>query len=165
MLGGVLDQFALKMDGTEAAAKTVYRKRAVVFNALEYAAEQKLLLKNRLPEVKWTAPKRVRAIDTCVVVNTKQGPQLLAAVADQKVMRVPRGSTEPVIVERRSSGPRLAACFGTMYYSALRPEEAVMLRDIDLKLPRKGWGELLVSETAPSAGAAWTDSGQRRDRR
>lgn len=90
---------------------------------------------------------------------------MLAAVAAQKVMRVPRGSTEPVIVERRSSGPRLAACFGTMYYSALRPEEAVMLRDIDLKLPRKGWGELLVSETAPIAGAAWTDSGQRRDRR
>ncbi len=39
-----------------------------------------------------------------------------------------------------------------------------MLRDIDLKLPRKGWGELLVLETAPIAGAAWTDSGQRWDR-
>jgi hypothetical protein len=45
-----------------------------------------------------------------------QGSQLLAAVAGQKVMWVPRG-------------------------------------------------RLLVSETAPSAGAAWTDSGQRRDRR
>lgn len=163
-LRGVLDQLALKMDGKAAAAKTVYRKRAVVFNALEYAVED-LLVKNRLPEVKWTAPKRVRAIDTRVVVNTKQGPQLLAAVADQKVMRVPAGSSEPVIVERRSSGPRLVACFATMYYSALRPEEAVMLRDVDLKLPRKGWGELPLSETAPIAGAAWTDTGDRRDRR
>ncbi|WP_410675490.1 tyrosine-type recombinase/integrase [Amycolatopsis sp. cmx-4-68] len=165
VLRGVLDQLALKMDGTAAAAKTVYRKRAVVFNALEYAVERDLLPANRLPEVKWTAPKRVRAIDTRVVVNTKQGPQLLAAVAAQKVMRVPRGASEPVIVERRSSGPRLVACFATMYYSALRPEEAVMLRDIDLKLPRKGWGQLLLSETAPSAGAAWTDTGERRDRR
>jgi hypothetical protein len=114
-LRGVLDQLALKMDGTAAAAKTVYRKRAVVFNALEYAVERDLLSTNRLPEVKWTAPKRVRAIDTRVVVNTRQGPQLLAAVADQKVMRVPPGPDEPVIVERRSSGPRLVACFGTMY--------------------------------------------------
>ncbi|WP_410676108.1 hypothetical protein [Amycolatopsis sp. cmx-4-68] len=86
-------------------------------------------------------------------------------MAEQKVMRLPPGASEPVIVERRSSGPRLVACFATMYYSALRPEEAVMLRDVDLELPRKGWGRLLVSETAPRAGAAWTDSGQRRDRR
>ncbi|MEU4524588.1 hypothetical protein AB0F52_38435 [Amycolatopsis sp. NPDC024027] len=90
-LRGVLGQLALKMDGTAAAAKTVYRKRAVVFNALEYAVERDLLPANRLPEVKWTAPKRVRAIDTRVVVNTKQGPQLLAAMAAQKVMRVPPG--------------------------------------------------------------------------
>lgn len=78
---------------------------------------------------------------------------------------MPPGALEPVIVERRSSGPRLAPCFGTMYYSALRPEEAAMLRDVDLKLPAKGWGELLVTVTSPIAGAAWTDSGRRRDRR
>jgi hypothetical protein len=63
-----------------------------------------------LPEVKWTAPKRVRAIDTRVVVNITQGPQLLAALADQQVMRLPRASTEPVIVERRSSGPPASTC-------------------------------------------------------
>jgi integrase len=39
------------------------------------------------------------------------------------------------------------------------------LRKQDLQLPRTGWGELLLSETAPVAGAAWTDSGERRDRR
>jgi integrase len=52
-----------------------------------------------------------------------------------------------------------------MYYSGLRPEEAAMLTKADLQLPTTGWGELLLSETAPVAGAAWTDSGQRRDRR
>ncbi|MEU0530636.1 hypothetical protein [Amycolatopsis tolypomycina] len=58
VLRGLLDQLTLKMDGAAAAAKTVYRKRAVVYNALEYAVERDLLLANRLPAVKWTAPKR-----------------------------------------------------------------------------------------------------------
>ena len=37
-----------------------------------------------------------------------------------------------------------------------------MLRKSDLQLPEEGWGELLLSETAPITGAAWTDSGERR---
>jgi hypothetical protein len=40
-----------------------------------------------------------------------------------------------------------------------------MLCKADLQLPEEGWGELLLSETAPITGAAWTDSGERRDRR
>jgi hypothetical protein len=59
----VLDQISLKLDGKQAAAKTVNRKRAVIYNALEYAEELKLIRANRLSEVKWTAPKSVRAID------------------------------------------------------------------------------------------------------
>jgi hypothetical protein len=59
----------------------------------------------------------------------------------------------------------LVAFFAVMYYSGLRPEEAAMLRKANLQLPESGWGELLLSETAPTAGAAWTDSGERRDRR
>lgn len=59
----------------------------------------------------------------------------------------------------------LVAFFAVMYYAALRPEEAAMLRKADLQLPEECWGELLLSETAPITGAAWTDSGERRDRR
>jgi integrase len=59
----------------------------------------------------------------------------------------------------------LKAFFAVMYYGALRPEEAAMLSKPDLQLPDGGWGELLLSETAPIAGASWTDSGERRDRR
>lgn len=59
----------------------------------------------------------------------------------------------------------LKAFFAVMYYAALRPEEAAMLSKEDLQLPEAGWGELLLSETAPIAGASWTDSGERRDRR
>lgn len=151
----VLDQIALKMDGTPAAAKTVSRKRSVLYNALEYAVEEKLLTKNRLPELKWTAPKEVRAIDKRVVINPAHAKKLLAAVEAQIIEGQPR----------RSSGPMLVAFFAAMYYSGLRPEEAAMLRKSDLQLPEFGWGELLLSETAPTAGAAWTDSGARRDRR
>lgn len=40
-----------------------------------------------------------------------------------------------------------------------------MLSKPDLQLPESGWGGLLLSETAPIAGASRTDSGERRDRR
>ncbi|MFC6868396.1 tyrosine-type recombinase/integrase [Haloechinothrix salitolerans] len=151
----VLDQLAVKMDGKPAAAKTFSRKRAVIYNAVEYGVEQGLVAENRLAKVKWTAPKQVRAIDTRVVINPRQASELLAGVEAQQMPGQPR----------RSSGPRLVAFFAAMYYSALRPEEAAMLSKQDLDLPEVGWGKLLLSQTAPIAGGAWTDSGQRRDRR
>jgi integrase len=150
-----LDALSEKLDGTQAAAKTIHRKRAVFYNALDYAVELKLLMRNRLPEVKWTTPKSVKAIDKRIVVNPQQAERLLDAVASQKVEGQPR----------RSSGPMLKAFFGAMYYSGLRPEEAALLSKADLQLPEAGWGELLLSRAAPIAGAAWTDSGERRDRR
>jgi integrase len=155
MLRNALDALALKLDGKQAAAKTVTRKRAVLYNALDYAVELKVLAANNLPAVKWTAPKTVRAIDKRVVINVRQAERLLDAVEGQAVDGQPR----------RSSGPMLKAFFAVMYYGALRPEEAAMLSKPDLQLPESGWGELLLSETAPIAGASWTDSGERRDRR
>jgi len=151
----LLDAIALKMDGKPAAAKTVSRKRAVLYNALDYATETKVLGKNRIPEVKWRAPKKNDAIDKRVVINPTQAIALLAAVEAQQVEEQPR----------RSMGPRLKAYFAVQYYAGLRPEEAAMLSKEDLSIPDKGWGELLLSRTAPIAGAAWTDSGSRRDRR
>jgi integrase len=151
----VLDVLALKMDGKPAAAKTVARKRAVVYNALDLAVEQKLLGKNRIPDVKWMAPKQTQAIDKRVVINPTQAQKLLSAVEAQKVEGQPR----------RSAGTGLVAYFGSLYYAGLRPEEAAMLRKGDLAIPAEGWGELLLSEAAPIAGAAWTDTGTRRDRR
>lgn len=155
MLRNALDALALKLDGKQSAAKTVTRKRAVLYNALDYAVELKVLAANNLPAVKWTAPKTVRAIDKRVVINVRQAERLLGAVEAQTVDGQPR----------RSSGPMLKAFFAVMYYAALRPEEAAMLSKPDLQLPESGWGELLLSETAPIAGASWTDSGERRDRR
>ena len=150
-----LDALSLKMDGKQAAAKTITRKRAVFFNVLEYAVELKLLTANRLPEVKWEAPKTVRSIDKRVVINVRQAESLLTAIRAQTIPGQPR----------RSAGPMLRGFFAVMYYAALRPEEAAMLSKADLELPAAGWGELLLSESAPIAGAAWTDSGERRDQR
>jgi len=64
MLRAVLDQIALKMDGKPAAVKVVSRKRAVPYNALDFAVERKRLGKNRIREVKWTASTQVQAIDS-----------------------------------------------------------------------------------------------------
>lgn len=68
------------------------------------------------------------------------------------------------------------ACYAAMYFSALRPEEAVNLNVNHIRLPEPTWdkarnewqyewGEIYVEEATPHAGGAWTDSGKPRDRR
>jgi integrase len=66
-----------------------------------------------------------------------------------------------------------------LYYSALRPAEAINLRRNNVALPRKawnpstgkweeppgGWGEFHLERAAPAAGRSWTDSGRDRDDR
>jgi integrase len=145
---GVIALAASKLDGKPAAGSVVRRKRAVLFNVLEYAVELKLLDVNPLTTVKWKVPKPVRAIDKRVAVNPNQAARLLLAVLEQ----------EP-------SGPLLVTFFAVMYYAALRPGEAVNLRKQDLALPKAGWGELLLWESAPETGASWSETGLRRDKR
>jgi hypothetical protein len=63
-----------------------------------------------------------------------------------------------------SCGPmQLEAFFAVMYYAGLRPAEVVNLRRHNLRLPEEGWGELVFEQSAPATGAAWTDSGTRRE--
>ncbi|MFI9386362.1 hypothetical protein [Kutzneria sp. NPDC052558] len=71
----------------------------------------------------------------------------------------------------------LEAFFGSMYFSALRPEEAANLREQDLtlpwqlwdpnvpwwKAPDEAWGAMHVAASAPSPGQAWSNSGLRRE--
>ncbi|GAA1347903.1 tyrosine-type recombinase/integrase [Saccharothrix algeriensis] len=164
LMRAVLGRLANKLDGTRAAPSTIRRKRAVLYNAVEYAVELELLDKNPIPALKWKVPKPPKAIDKRTVVNPAQARKLLEAVAAQ-----------------RPSGQRLVAYFATMYYSAARPGEAVNLRKQDVLLPDATWdetthqwvlpegvddgGELLLSESAPETGAAWSETGTRRDRR
>jgi integrase len=49
-----------------------------------------------------------------------------------------------------------------MYYSALRPEEAVNLRRANLDLPETGWGWLTLEGAAPEVDRHWTNAGTHR---
>lgn len=147
VLRPALDALALRMDGKAAAAATVSRKRAIFYNSVEYAVELGHLTGNPIASIKWRAPKVTEAVNPRVVINHTQARALLAAV------------------RQLHSGAPLVAFFAVMYYAALRPGEAVDLRKEALSIPTKGWGELYLSTSAPSAGRAWSQSGTRREPR
>ncbi len=137
-----------RIDGRPAAATTVQRKRAVLYNALRFAVERDLLDYNPLDKVQWTAPRVAETVDRRVVANTAQVEAILAALPS---------------VNRE--GGRYVAFFGCMYYGGMRPAEAANLRRADLFLPASGWGRVILTETNPYAGSGWTDDGDGRERR
>lgn len=141
-----LNACARKIDGTAAAATTTSRKRAVFYNALGYAVERDLLAFNPVDKVQWKAPAIADRVDRRVVASVDQVEQLLAAV--------------PTVARR---GQHYVAFFGCLYYAGMRPAEAASVRETDLVLPRSGWGRIVLTETAPHAGADWTDDGNVRD--
>ena len=145
----LLERISRKQDGTAAAANTANRKRAVLNNLMQYAVETGALPANPFKAIKWTRPRTLKSVDPRTVVNSDQARRLLVAVGEQG--------------ER---GARMVAFFGSMYYAALRPEEAVELRPENLaSLPDQGWGELVLTGAEPRSGTWWTDSGSARQRR
>ncbi|MGE3414218.1 MAG: tyrosine-type recombinase/integrase [Dehalococcoidia bacterium] len=144
----VLAVIGRRLDGRPAAASTTQRKRAVLFNAMEYAVERRLLSANPLSTLKVKRAKVADEVDRRVVVNLDQACRLLEAVGKQGV-----------------TGRRLMAFFGAMYYAALRPAEAADLAESTLRIPTDGWGEIFLPGSAPTTGAAWSDNGMRRDER
>ena len=96
----VLDGLALRLDGKAAAAATVLRKRAVLYNAIGYAIEIGALQLNPIDRIQWTAPAVADAIDRRVVANPEQVRGLLGAL----------GSMGP-------RAGRLVAFFGCLYYA------------------------------------------------
>ncbi len=145
-----LDALALRLDGKAASANTVRRKRAVLHAVLEYAVELEELPANPLHRIKWRPPKTTETVDPRVVVNPRQAQELLTAVT---------------YVGKRGRGRRLMALFACMYYAALRPGEAVALRQQDCYLPATGWGRLLVDVSRPEVNTQWTDSGDAHEER
>jgi integrase len=148
LIRAALDAVASRLDGGRAAGRTTHRKRAVLFNAANYAVELGLLAANPIEAIKWSAPKSSAVIDRRSVVNPQQARALLATVA---------------ITPR--TGKRLTAFFGCIYYAALRPEEAVDIRKHNLDLPKSGWGWITIEQAAPDTGKTWSDSGEQRDSR
>jgi integrase len=143
----VLDGLALRMDGKAASASTVARKRVALSSALRYAVELRLLDSHPLDRVSWSAPKGNDSVDRRTVVNPTQARALLKAV--------------------RGVAPEFEAFFGCMYYSALRPEEVLHLREPEYQRPAEPgeWGWLNLTGATVTAGEAWSsDGGAQEDR-
>lgn len=140
-----LDQLALTLDGKAASPNTVSRKRAVFYGALRYAVELGYLDANPIDRIQWKTPKETETVDRRVVVNPAQARGLLRAV--------------------REISPPLEAFFACLYYAALRPSEALHLREHSCTLPATGWGELFLTGSTRHVGTAWTDSGAPREDR
>ncbi len=181
----LLDAIARTKNGRLAAATTIARKRAVIYNALELAVEHEHLPANPLSQIHWKAPKVRDSFDPRAVINPQQARELLSAVGNldvdayrsavRRTARSSGGRTAPddaaLSPPRRITGldvrgRHLVAFFACMYYSALRPSEAVALRSEDLDLPADGaggdgWGWLLLSSGDPEVSGAWSDSGWR----
>ncbi|MGY5055128.1 tyrosine-type recombinase/integrase [Streptomyces sp. 900105755] len=148
----VLESLRRKLDGGEAAVETMRRKRKVLAHALHYAVERGELGSHPLNRVRWRVPKPAVAVDPRVVANPYQARDLLDAVSY-------------VGGYRRARGRRLVGFFAGMYYAGLRPEEAVAPALPDCRLPRTGWGRLILHRTRPQAGKRWTDTGEFHDDR
>ncbi|MFB4264609.1 tyrosine-type recombinase/integrase [Nonomuraea sp. GTA35] len=158
----VLDAATSRLNGKPAATSTIRRHKTILQNALDYAVELKLLDSNPIKSLKWKPPQVTYEVDRRSVVNPMQARRLLTEVEAQK-----------------PSGKRLVAFFGAMYYAALRPEEAVNLRDDNIIIPAlvkntetgqmeepaNDWGELHFASAAPFAGREWTDDGSLREER
>ncbi|GAA1401568.1 site-specific integrase [Kitasatospora putterlickiae] len=145
----VLVAFTKNLDGSKAAASSVIRKKNIFHNVLGYAVEARRLPHNPLKLVQWTAPAAVEEVDPAVVANPRQVRDLLAAVRTQD-----------------ARGRHLEAFFGGMYHAAMRPAEAVFLRDANCYLPPDGaWGMVTLGKTRPRVGSSWTDSGKPHDER
>jgi hypothetical protein len=143
-----LDACARTLAGKPAAASTQRRKRAVFHNAVSYAVELKLLAANPVDQIQWKAPAVAQTVDRRVVAGPAQVTVLLAAV---------RGHSD--------RGEHLEAFYGCLYYAYLRPSEAVMLKETDCRLPRRGWGRIDLAASAARAGKDWTDDGTARQAR
>jgi integrase len=153
VLRNVVNSVKSRLDGNPAAPSVAYRRLRILNTLLEYAVELGALDENPLPELKRrkkvTTPRAaIVPVDRRSVANPVQVRCLLEAVRAQ-----------------RPSGPRLVAFYGSLYFAALRPEEAVALKKHMLSLPREGWGKIYVEQPEPYAGKDWTDTGRNRDQR
>jgi integrase len=139
---------ATTLDGKAAAGSTQRRKRSVFYNALGYAVELGHLASNPVDRIQWTTPAVAQTLDRRVVISPAQALTLLTTVYGLS-----------------DRGQHLQAFYGCLYYAALRPSEAVVLRESDLRLPRTGWGRIDLAASASRAGRAWTDHGTARQER
>ncbi|GAB3479649.1 tyrosine-type recombinase/integrase [Amycolatopsis cihanbeyliensis] len=154
-LRAVLRALDLKLDGNRASANTVRLRRITLRNAIDFFIEKKYLDSNPLQGIKVKKRKvALRQVDPKSVCNPMQGRMLISAVGMSG-----------------KQGPPLEAFFGSIYYAALRPEEAGNLKESNLDLPPPeqdpvtgevtyGWGDINLDSARPEISGEWTDSGE-----
>jgi integrase len=124
------------------------RKRSVFASVLRYAVEMEELPSSPLDRLSWEPPEVSELVDRRVVVNPRQARQLLIAVTYVGYQR--RGPF--------ARGQRLMALYACMYFAALRPAEAVALRQQDYYLPASGWARRTLEKSRPEVNRRWSDS-------
>ncbi|MCX4386939.1 hypothetical protein OG777_08360 [Micromonospora peucetia] len=122
MVRPAVDTLGLTIDGRPAAASTTRRRRSVFYNVLQYAVELELLDFNPVDKLRVRSSRRkvAREVDRRVVVNIRQARELLTGVT--------------YVGQRGKNGrrgERLVAFYPCLYFAALRPSEALGLRERD----------------------------------
>jgi integrase len=101
--------------------------------------------------ITWTEPRKLKTVDPRCVINPEQARRFI--------------NTAGSLGER---GKRLKAFYGCLYYAALRPEEAIALRKVNIvSLPEQEeeWGEFLLTDSQTRSGSRWSDDGSVRPHR
>jgi integrase len=151
------------LEGRKLVVGSQRRNHSILKAALAHAVGEGLLSENPLPDLEASATRSIHQVDRRCVVNPRQASELLAAVREY-------GYEETERRQGMKSGPRLVPFFASMYYAALRPEEAINLHKHDLSLPapingRYDWGTIYVGAVTPDARPEFTDDGTSRDTR
>ena len=117
------------------------------YNAVGYAVELRLLDSNPVDRIQWKTPAVAQTVDRRVVAGPAPVTALLAAVR--------------ALSDR---GAHLEAFYGCLYYAALRPSEAVMLRE-RLPASRPPLGPHRPGRLRGPRRRDWTDDGTARQAR
>lgn len=149
-----IDQLKATRDGRKAADSYFTRRRGIFVNFIGYAIEREELDVNPLTKLREKAPKKSGPIDRSVAFNPAQGDEMLTAISY-------------VGSYGRARGRRLVVFFAMLFYAFMRPEEALNVHDYECTLPESNneWGNIRLSETKPTAGKRWTNSGEIHDTR
>ncbi|WP_307875186.1 tyrosine-type recombinase/integrase [Frankia nepalensis] len=130
-----------RLDGKPAAPNTITRRRLVFGQVVKFAVARGDLEANPIPSAQWTPPRKVVVVDRRVVVDHRRALRLLAVVAQ--------------------IAPDLEAFFACVYYAAIRPGEVQELNISQLRLPRRGWGEVALERSNPEISPRWSDAPDR----
>jgi integrase len=152
ILTAALNGMMTKLDGEQYAPDVVKRRLRILTNFVKYAMSAGHLTSDPFKALDWEPPQVVVKLDPRRVPNPRQVESLLTAVSY-------------VGGYSRARGRRLVGFFACMYYALMRPEEVIVLNIEDCDLPDEGWGRLILHRARPTAGKAWTDSGELHDDR